>query len=79
MLGTATRISEVSGIPAFCTTHDEKEQKFIVFTSSICIIHGWGLGAGEGSRGRAVLMVASSASLNFHTTSRLSLPCLRSI
>ena len=51
----------------------------MVLTSSICRIHGWGRGSGDGSSGSLVLSGLSSSAASFQTTSLLSLPCLLSL
>ena len=48
----------------------------MVLTSSMCKIHGWGRGSGDGSSGSLVLSGISSSAASFQTMSLLSLPCL---
>lgn len=78
VLGTATSSSSetaksVSGLGEHCA----KEQKFIVFISRICRIHGFGRSGADSSRGRLVLRFSSSSAVIFQTIRRLSLPSLK--
>jgi hypothetical protein len=76
VFGTATRISVDAAVGPGEAEQWEKEQKFMVLTSSMCSIHGCGRVSGEGSRGSLVLSRDSSSAVNFQTMSLLSLPWL---
>lgn len=73
VLGTAINSSSSE----FCNDAWANEQKFMVFTWSICNSHGNLRGSVGVSTGRTLLIEASSSSDSFHTTSLLSLPCLQ--
>lgn len=81
VLGTAisnsSDASEGAAEGGFTELH-AKEQKFMVLTSRMWRIHGCLLGSGSVSTGKTVLIDDSSSLDNLHTTSLLSLPCLRS-
>lgn len=77
VFGTATSSSDDAAPEPDEAEQCAKEQKFMVLTSSICNIHGWGRVSGVGSNGSLVLSRLSSSALNFQTTSVLSLPCLQ--
>jgi hypothetical protein len=74
VLGTATRISDDAAPDAGETGQWENEQKFMVLTSSMYSIHGWGRVSVVGSKGNFLLRPLSSSAVNFHTMSLLSLP-----
>ncbi len=76
VLGTATNNSSSSAVLLLGREHFAKEQKFIVFTSSICRSHGAGRGVGGVSTGKTVLKDFSSSLESFQMHSLLSFPCL---
>jgi len=76
VFGTAMRISDGGVVDPGEAEQCEKEQKFMVLTSRMCSIHGWGRVSGDRSRGSLVLKDCSASLVSFQTMSLLSRPWL---